>query len=223
MASNPLDWKQIETVFLDMDGTLLDLHFDNYFWLHHVPLRYAELHQMPLDEAHEEVVARTHAVKGSLNWYCLDYWSKELGLDIALLKHEVDHLIQVHPHVLPFLDAVRQLGRRIVLVTNAHTKSLELKMERTQLHGHLDRTISSHQLGVPKEAPEFWQLLQEIEPFDRRHTLFVDDTVTVLDAARHYGIRWLVAISAPDSKVAPNEVSGYLAVDDFRTLTPLIL
>ena len=25
-----INWQQIDTVFLDMDGTLLDLHFDNY-------------------------------------------------------------------------------------------------------------------------------------------------------------------------------------------------
>ena len=38
------DWENIETVLLDMDGTLLDLHFDNHFWLQHVPVCYAEKH-----------------------------------------------------------------------------------------------------------------------------------------------------------------------------------
>ena len=39
-----LPWSDIDTVLLDMDGTLLDLHFDNHFWLEHLPQRYAELH-----------------------------------------------------------------------------------------------------------------------------------------------------------------------------------
>ncbi|MCP4043692.1 MAG: haloacid dehalogenase, partial [Gammaproteobacteria bacterium] len=34
-----INWNSIHTVLLDMDGTLLDLHFDNQFWLEHVPLR----------------------------------------------------------------------------------------------------------------------------------------------------------------------------------------
>ena len=46
-----LDWNNISTVLLDMDGTLLDLHFDNYFWQHHVPVRYAEKHKLELDDA----------------------------------------------------------------------------------------------------------------------------------------------------------------------------
>ncbi|HBT55971.1 MAG TPA: haloacid dehalogenase, partial [Pseudomonas sp.] len=32
-----LNWNAIDTVLLDMDGTLLDLHFDNHFWLEHMP------------------------------------------------------------------------------------------------------------------------------------------------------------------------------------------
>jgi 5'-nucleotidase len=32
-----LDWNNIDTVLLDMDGTLLDLAFDSQFWLQDVP------------------------------------------------------------------------------------------------------------------------------------------------------------------------------------------
>ena len=27
-----IDWTQLDTILLDMDGTLLDLEFDNHFW-----------------------------------------------------------------------------------------------------------------------------------------------------------------------------------------------
>ena len=38
MSRSPeLDWTSIDTVLLDMDGTLLDLRFDNWFWQEHVP------------------------------------------------------------------------------------------------------------------------------------------------------------------------------------------
>ena len=40
----PLPWPEIHTVLLDMDGTLLDLRFDNHFWRELVPERYAERH-----------------------------------------------------------------------------------------------------------------------------------------------------------------------------------
>ena len=36
-----VNWNEVHTVLLDMDGTLLDLYFDNYFWQHFVTERYA--------------------------------------------------------------------------------------------------------------------------------------------------------------------------------------
>ena len=62
MGVKMIDWQQIDTVFLDMDGTLLDLNFDNHFWLKHVPLRYSERYQLPLAEAQAEIERRTKSV-----------------------------------------------------------------------------------------------------------------------------------------------------------------
>ena len=215
-----IDWKEIETVFLDMDGTLLDLHFDNHFWLEHVPKRYAEAHDLSFEDAKERLLARYKSVEGTLEWYCVDHWSRELGLDIALLKEEVDHLIGVHPHVVDFLDGVRALGKRRVLVTNAHQKSLALKLDRTHLRGHLDGVVCSHDLGYAKECPEFWGRLAFVEPFHRSRTLFVDDSPAVLASARGYGIRWLLAVLRPDTRGPRRAQGDYAAIDDFSVLLP---
>ncbi len=215
-----IPWNLIDTVLLDMDGTLLDLHFDNHFWLEHVPRRYAEAHGLPLEQARRELADRYRACEGTLAWYCVDHWSRELDLDIALLKTEVDHLIAVHPHVRGFLRALGRSGRRRVLVTNAHQKSLALKLERTRLAGLLDAVICAHDLGRPKEDPGFWPSLQEIAPFDPDRTLFVDDSPAVLRAARAYGIRWLLAVRRPDSQAPPKEAREFPAIEDFASITP---
>ena len=157
-----------------------------------------------------------------MEWYCIDYWSNELGLDIAQLKEEVDHLIAVHPHVTEFLDRIRDVGKRVVLVTNAHGKSLELKMDRTRLGGHFDRMICSHDFGLPKENVRFWGQLQQAEPFDANSTLLVDDSLSVLRSARTYGIHYLLAVFRPDTRGPVREVEDFDAIHGFDDIMPEI-
>jgi putative hydrolase of the HAD superfamily len=214
-------WSNINTVFLDMDGTLLDLHFDNHFWLEHVPQRYGEARGLSFADAKAELLERYRSREGTLEWYCIDHWSRELGLDIALLKEEVHHLIQVHPHVLDFLEAVRATGRRVVLVTNAHQKAIALKMQRTELAGHFDQIVCAHEVGLPKEDVAFWARLHAIEPFMRERTLFVDDSVGVLRAARAYGIHHLCAVLRPDTQQPARVVTEFPAIRDFSELMPV--
>ncbi|MFA7268165.1 MAG: GMP/IMP nucleotidase [Sterolibacterium sp.] len=210
-----LDWRHIDTVLLDMDGTLLDLNFDNHFWQRHVPLRYAEAHGLSQEAAREELKVRYRARVGTLDWYSVDYWETKLELDIMRLKEEVAHLIAVHPHVVDFLAAVRAAGKRVALVTNAHHKSLTLKMGRTGLHGYFDDLITSHEIGLPKEDHSFWALLRTRIPFDPATTLLVDDSLPVLDSARTYGISQLIAVRQPDTSQPPNDTGGYASIGDF--------
>ena len=215
-----LDWSEIDSVFLDMDGTLLDLHFDNHFWLDHVPRRYAEKNGLTKEQALDELIPRFRSIEGTINWYCVDYWTHELGLDIALLKEEVQHLIQVHPYVTEFLERLAQQGKRRVLVTNAHQKSLALKMKNTPLAGLLDKIISAHELGLPKEEVSFWEKLAAIEKYNPVRTLLIDDNLTALRSAGKYGIRHLLAIYRPDSKADIKDVEEFRAIYSFEEIMP---
>lgn len=214
------DWQDIETVFLDLDGTLLDLHFDNHFWLEHVPIRYAEKHGLTAEEANKDLMDRYSEVKGRLEWYCVDFWTRELELDIEQLKHETSHKIAVHPQVREFLRAIRGIGKRVVLVTNAHPASLSLKMKKTGLSTYFDRMVNAHDLGLAKEHDGFWRQLHIVEPYDPARTLLIDDNLEVLESAEHFGIAHLLAISNPDSQGAVVETQRYLALQSFSEITP---
>lgn len=216
-----LEWNTIDTVLLDMDGTLLDLHFDNYFWQTHLPQRYAEIHGVELQSAMAQLEQQVKQYEGKLQWYCLDFWSKALDLDIRLLKEEVMHKIAVRPQVKEFLSALREAGKRVVLITNAHPLSLELKLEVTELDSWLDIVISSHEFNTPKEDQKFWHELQMRESFDPARTLFVDDTLRILDSAREYGIAHVLAIHQPDSQ-QERIVEGYPAIYHFDEVLPVI-
>lgn len=218
-----LPWEQIQTVLLDMDGTLLDLHFDNYFWLHHLPQKIAEKENKPVQECEERMRRAYAQVQGKIEWYCLDYWAEKLDLDIMQAKREVEHLISFRPDAIPFLDALRHTHHKVVLVTNAHPKSLSLKVEKTQLDSHIDTLISTHQFGVTKESPKLWQALQAYLNFDPATTLFVDDSQPILDTASQFGIAYTLGVANPDSKQAPNQLVHHPSVTSFMPLVPEIL
>ncbi|MDP9064806.1 MAG: haloacid dehalogenase, partial [Pseudomonadota bacterium] len=92
-----VDWSSIDTVLLDMDGTLLDLRFDNWFWQEHVPALYAAARGLSQGEALRQLEPKFRARRGTLAWYCIDFWSDELNLDIAALKRAWRHRVGYLP------------------------------------------------------------------------------------------------------------------------------
>ena len=214
-----INWDSIDTVMLDMDGTLLDLHFDNHFWLDHLPQRYAEIHHVDLATARQKLSDHIRQYEGTLQWYCLDFWSAALEVDIRSLKEEVKHKIQIRPYVGEFLTRLRALGKKAVLVTNAHPKSLSLKVEVTQIDKLLDVIISSHELNEPKESQKFWQQLQAVEHFDPARTLFIDDTARILDSAKAFGIKYVLGIHQPDSQIE-RRMEQHPAIYHFDEIMP---
>ncbi len=211
-----------DTVLLDMDGTLLDLNFDNHFWQEFVPLRYAQQHQLSLQEAKQQLRPRFKQMEGRLEWYCLDYWTQALQLDIVGLKTELAELIRVLPHVIEFLDALKASQRQVLLVTNAHQESLRLKMDKTCLQPFFDAIVCAHNFGMAKEHEGFWAKLQQRYPFDKQRTLLIDDNVAVLNSAHRFGIAHLLTISQPDSQRPARGQLAYPAITDFRQLTALL-
>lgn len=213
-----LPWHQIDTVLLDMDGTLLDLHFDNHFWLKHLPQRYAEHHGISLALAEAELLPLFRQHAGTLNWYCTDFWSRELKLSIRELKREVADLIALRPDAELFLRTLREAGKRVVLITNAHRDSLSLKMERVELAPWFERLISSHDYGFPKENQQFWFALRQDVVFDPARSLFIDDSLPILRSAGQFGVAHLLAVRQPDSQAGPKDTEEFDAVEDYQEL-----
>jgi putative hydrolase of the HAD superfamily len=213
-----VNWTEIDTVLLDMDGTLLDLNFDNYFWMDYLPRRYSELRGGALPAVRAELQALSDSLHGHLNWYCLEHWSTVLDLDILSLKREVAHMIRFRADSEAFLRFLRDEGKRAVLVTNAHPSALALKAEASGLAQHLDASYSSHTFGLAKENPGFWERLRVAGDFDYERCLFIDDSLNVLRRARDEGRLDVLQVLQPDSSQPPRQADEFRGFNHFIEL-----
>ena len=208
----------ISYLLLDMDGTLLDLHFDNYFWNQYLYRRFSEIHFFPIKEAKlyiQNALAKEH---GTLNWYCTDYWSKKFNLNIIKLKKELSQLIQYRYGSLRFLQGLSKTPIDVTIVTNAHPNVIKLKNTHTGLNNWVPDFISSHQLGLPKEKPEFWELVTKNRILDLSRTMVIDDNICCLAAAKETGIAYQISITQPDSKRKDQYTGEFQAIDDLSSL-----
>jgi 5'-nucleotidase len=214
------NWNDIDTVLLDMDGTLLDRHFDDHFWLEHVPRVYARENHIPLEIVKKDLYSMFRSQEGTLNWTDLDYWSSRLRLDIPLLKLEVDHLIKVHPFVIEFLLFLRRKEKSVYLVTNAHGKTLDLKLRKTRLGHYFSGIVSAHDVGVPKENVSFWEKLRKRVEYNPSRTLLGEDSEENLTTASLHGIRCLIFVSRSSSVEPPVASNAYASIHFFSQLIP---
>jgi len=218
MKETAIPLKLIDTVLLDMDGTLLDKYFDDYFWEHLVPEKYAEQYQYTFGMAKEHLIKKYRRHEGTLNWTDLDFWSRELHLDIPALKEQIAHLIEIHPHVVEFLTLMKRLHKRIYLVTNAHYKSIDLKLQKTRLGTFFHSVLASFDVGYPKETIEFWHHAEKRLLFQPERTLFIDDTEEVLRTAKEYGIKYLILKARANSKLEPAQSNDFFCISDFHEI-----
>ncbi len=215
-----ISWDALDTVLLDMDGTLLDKHFDDYFWEQYIPEHYSLLHDISVEKARQELLSRYHAVENTLDWTDLGYWSHELGLDIPELKMRINHLIGVHPYVIEFLEFCLTNRKKLYLITNAHSGTLSIKLKKTSIGPWFDRIICAEEIGLAKENEQFWHRLEETLGFDKGRTLLADDTEKVLDAARAYGMGHLIFVARPSSRKQVRYSEHYPAIEFFKELIP---
>lgn len=213
-----LNWDDIDDVLLDMDGTLLDRHFDNFFFEEELPRRYALLHGLTHEGSRDRLMAMYRSVEGELAWTDLDYWTEQVGIDVVGLHKELDHLVGFLPSTETFLRDLKILGRRVTILTNAHQAGVDVKIAKTGLDRHVDRIVTASEVGYLKMRPAYWPACQRLVGFNPERALFIDDDEGCLAAAQQFGIAHLVHSAKSSSQLPPALSASFRSVENLSTL-----
>jgi putative hydrolase of the HAD superfamily len=197
---------------------LLDLAYDNYFWQELVPQAFADANRLPAEQARQQVAERIAREEGTLNWYCLEYWSDALSLDIMSLKKSCDARIAFLEGAEAFLARARAQGFRLVLVTNSTRALLELKDQRTGVTRYMDEVYSSHDFRAAKESQSFWQRFAQVSGIARERCVLIDDSSAVIRAAKVFGLGATVGLTHPDSSRPARPVHAEHVTDRVSSL-----
>lgn len=213
-----LNWDQVDDVLLDMDGTLLDRHFDNFFFEEELPRRYAAVHRLSFEDSRARLMAMYRSVEGELAWTDLHYWTRRVGIDVVAMHKELDHMIAFLPGAEEFLRDLKRRGKRITVLTNAHQTGVSVKTAKTGLDRYVDRIVDAFEVGYLKMRSEYWPACQRLVGFDPKRSLYVDDDESCLDAARRFGIMGIVHSAKSSSQLPATPSVGFPSVERLPNL-----
>jgi putative hydrolase of the HAD superfamily len=218
LTSHALDWTGIDDVLLDMDGTLLDRDFDNFFFEEELPRRYAALHRMDEIAAREKLFALYRSVEGELAWTDLHYWTRTLGIDVVALTQELSERIGYLPGAETFLRGLRDRRKRVTVLTNAHAEGVAIKCRKTGIDKQVDRIVNAFEVGCLKMRPDYWPACRTLVGFDPARSLYIDDDEACLSAARAFGIRHIYHSAKSSTKLPAHPSGCYTPVENLRDL-----
>ena len=192
--------KVMKNFLIDLDGVILNLDYDNFFWQKHIPKVYAELHKISFKDACLVTKQIFNYKRKTKDWYDIDYWSNMLNVDIKKEKEDNIEKIDIMKGAVEFLESLVKKNKNLFLITNAHEKTLKIKLKKYNIKKYFKDIICSHQLSYIKEEIQFWYILKNKLNISFKNSVLIEDTLDNLIAAHSAGLENLIYISKEESK-----------------------
>jgi HAD superfamily hydrolase (TIGR01509 family) len=196
--------KDIDCMLVDMDGVILDNTYDNNFWQNQIPGVISKNKNISFEDAKRLAIQIFNYKKNTKDWYDVDYWSNMLNVDIEAEKRSSISFdrIQLYEGVTETLNKLKD-NFRLILITNAHRKTLNIKLEKYDLNPYFENMVCAHELYYVKENIQLWYMLKSRFKLDYTKTLLIEDTINNIKVGLSAGISQAVYLgdeSYEDSK-----------------------
>jgi len=139
-------------------------------------------------------------------------------LDIHQLQHKTKHKIQLRSDTIWFLEHLKKLNKRVIVLTNAHRSGIALKMRECEISHYFEAIVSSHDYQIAKENVKFWHTVANQHGVYFKRSLFIDDSEKILQVAQHAGVAHLRGIKTPDSEKSAQDMQFFQTIKLFSEL-----
>ena len=215
-------FKDIECLLVDMDGVILDNAYDNDFWQNQIPEVIADSKGIAFDDAKRLAIQIFNYKKNTKDWYDVDYWSNMLNIDIEAQKRSEKSFsrISLYDGVIDTLSVLKN-KTKMILITNAHRKTLNIKLEKYNLTPYFDEMVCAHELNYVKEDIQLWYMLRSKYRLDYEKTLLVEDTINNINVGLSAGISGAIYVgdekfTVSDKIIKLSSINQILSAVNYR-------
>tara|TARA_B000000477_G_scaffold119756_1_gene120519 strand:+ start:389 stop:1042 length:654 start_codon:yes stop_codon:yes gene_type:complete len=215
-------FKDIECLLIDMDGVILDNAYDNDFWQNQIPEVIADSKGIEFDDAKRLAIQIFNYKKNTKDWYDVDYWSNMLDIDIEAQKRSEKSFsrISLYDGVIDTLSVLKN-KTKMILITNAHRKTLNIKLEKYNLTPYFDEMVCAHELNYVKEDIQLWYMLRSKYRLDYEKTLLVEDTINNINVGLSAGISGAIYVgdekfTVSDKIIKLSSINQILSAVNYR-------
>jgi putative hydrolase of the HAD superfamily len=205
-----------------MDGVILDNAYDNDFWQNQIPEAIADSKGIAFDDAKRLAIQIFNYKKNTKDWYDVDYWSNMLNIDIEAQKRSEKSFsrISLYDGVIDTLSVLKN-KTKMILITNAHRKTLNIKLEKYNLTPYFDEMVCAHELNYVKEDIQLWYMLRSKYRLDYEKTLLVEDTINNINVGLSAGISGAIYVgdekfTVSDKIIKLSSINQILSAVNYR-------
>lgn len=209
--------RNCEVIFIDFDGTLVDS----------LDLLYLAYCDFMKEHALEGTKEEFDYLNGKSSKEIFSYLQSKYYFDPACqtLAEKYQQLLidlyaskaELFPDVRIFLQRAFKKGKRLVIVTSAKRKLVDLVLEKEQIGRYFEMIVSAEKLEHGKPDPEIYQQALNLVGVPSEQAVAIEDSINGLKAASSAGVA-TIAFNNPYSDGVQVHVNNWHELENLFCL-----